>query len=546
MRRRLLIPAATATLSAVLVTTALARSSPDGPRPIGREGGTFRVSLWSQLFDSVDPARASPQFITWVIVDTTCARLMAHPDKPAPVGSRLVPEVARTAPRVSRDFRTFTFILRRGFRFSNGTPVEARAFARAIDRILAPAMSSPTAQYLREIVGADAVLAGKASHTQGVVARGNRLTIRLTRAVPDFPARTTLVCAVPPTLPVDPEGFATIPGAGPYYVAEYRPRERVILTRNRFYGGTRPHHVDGFAVDLTVASREEALDRVERGQADWSGGAPPPVFLDPARGLVAKYGVNRSRFFVKPGLIFRQWALNTSRPLFRNNPRLRRAVNFAIDRAAQLDALGGPHATHLTDQYLPRSLPGFRDVRVYPLRRPDLPRALELAREHTRSGQAVLYTRDNPAGLALAQLVKRDLARIGLEVEVKQMSPAALTERLLRPGEPWDIGFTFFSPAYPDPYAYLNTQFDQRFIGEAPASNVTRFASPKYNRLLRRAARLEGRAREEAYGELDTQLVRDAAPTIAVGWQTNLTLFSARVGCVIWRPGFDLTAVCLR
>jgi ABC-type transport system substrate-binding protein len=256
--------------------------------------------------------------------------------------------------------------------------------------------------------------------------------------------------------------------------------------------------------------------------------------------------VNRSRFFVKPGLIFRQWALNTARPLFRNNPRLRRAVNLAIDRAAQLEALGGPLATRLSDQYLPPLLPGFRDVRIYPLRRPNVSKAVELARGHTRSRQAVLYTRDNPPGLALAQLIERDLERIGLEVQVKRMSPAALVERLRRPDEPWDIGFVFFSPAYLDPYAYLNAQFDQRFIGEAPVGNVTRFASRKYNRLLRRAARLQGRAREEAYGKLDTQLARDAAPTVAVGWQTMMDLFSTRVGCVVMRPGFDLTAACLK
>jgi hypothetical protein len=63
MRRGLLIPLATAALFAALVTTALARSSPDRLGAVGREGGTFRVSVWSQLFDSVGPARAGPELI---------------------------------------------------------------------------------------------------------------------------------------------------------------------------------------------------------------------------------------------------------------------------------------------------------------------------------------------------------------------------------------------------------------------------------------------------------------------------------------------------
>ena len=61
-------------------------------------------------------------------------------------------------------------------------------------------------------------------------------------------------CAVPPTLPADPEGVGAFPAPGPYYVAEYRAGQRVVIRRNRFYRGTRPHHVDGFDVDLTAGS----------------------------------------------------------------------------------------------------------------------------------------------------------------------------------------------------------------------------------------------------------------------------------------------------
>jgi len=72
-------------------------------------------------------------------------------------------------------------------------------------------------QYVREIVGAKDVLAGKAKSAKGVVARGNKLVLRFTRALPDFPVRTTMsfFCAVPPTLPAEPEGVGAYPGAGP-------------------------------------------------------------------------------------------------------------------------------------------------------------------------------------------------------------------------------------------------------------------------------------------------------------------------------------------
>lgn len=186
-----------------------------------RSGGIFRIVARSADVGPLDPALEYTG-ASVILVDTTCARLT---------------EVARGIPRVSAGRTTYTFALRNGFRFSDGTPVRASAFARAINRILAPGIDSPWAPYLRDISGADETLAGKTPVAAGVTARGNTLVVRLERPVPDFVARTSFLCAVPPTLPVDPEGVGAFPAAGPYYIAEYRPAERVVIRRNPFYGG---------------------------------------------------------------------------------------------------------------------------------------------------------------------------------------------------------------------------------------------------------------------------------------------------------------------
>jgi peptide/nickel transport system substrate-binding protein len=506
-----------------------------GASPRVRTGGVVRIVLRSADVDSVDPALAYT-VASGYLVDTTCARLLAYSRSPRP---RLEPDVATGFPGISGDGKTYTFTLRTGFRFSNGAAVRANAFARAINRTLAPAVKSPWAAYTRDIVGADEVLAGKTAAAAGVVARGNTLVVRLKRAVPDFPARMTFLCAVPPALPAEPEGVGAFPGAGPYYVAEYHPGEKVSIRRNPFYGGKRSQLVDGFTVDLRVTSFEEVLDRVERGEADW-GWALPSAYFDPQRRLAAKYGVNKSRFFLSPGFEFRGYALNTGRPLFANNPRLRQAVNFAVDRAALGRLFGGPLATQLTDQYLPPRMPGFRDARIYPLGAPDLRRARALARGHTRSGKAVLYAPDRPEMLAAAQSIKHDLAKIGLDVQIKGLPLPAYFGRLGARG-PYDIGFMPWVADYNDPYAVLNVLFDGRFIG---GTNWARFNSAEYNRLLRRAALLQGEARYRAYGKLDVKLAREAAPMVAVAFLNEPTLVSSRLGCVT--PTFDLAAVCLK
>jgi peptide/nickel transport system substrate-binding protein len=178
-----------------------------------QEGGIFRIALNAiSGIDYLDPALASSP-PGWALLDTTCARLLAYPDKAPPAGFRLQPEVAAGFPAISSDRTTYTFKLRSGFRFSDGTPVRASAFARAITRMLAPEMHSPGVQYVRDIIGAGRVLTGKADVPEGVVARGDTLVIRLTRPAPDFPHRTasTFFCAVPPSLPIDPEGRGAFP-----------------------------------------------------------------------------------------------------------------------------------------------------------------------------------------------------------------------------------------------------------------------------------------------------------------------------------------------
>jgi peptide/nickel transport system substrate-binding protein len=503
-----------------------------------RNGGTFKVSVSAAFVDTPDPA-LSYTITGWAILDATCAGLMTYPDKPPPAGLRIEPEVAASYPRVSRDAKTFTFTLRPGFRFSDGAPIRADAFARAIGRGLAPGVESAAAEYMKDIVGAADVTAGKRTLPAGVHAQGTRLVIKFTRPIPDFPARTTMpfFCAVPPSLPADPEGRVVFAGSGRYAVSDYVRGRRITLVRNRFYSGKRSP-IDRFEFDLQAATPGDTLDKIERGEADW-GWAPPPFYLDPARGLIRKYGINRGRFFLTPGYTLSAFLLNSRRPLFRNNPSLRRAVNFAVDRKA---LLRGRSAT-ATDQLLPPGIPGFIDARIYPLAGPDTRKAQALASGHRRKGKAVLYSIDLPAEQARAQILVRNLKAIGIDVEVKRFQPKAFFGQLDNPRAAFDIAAFDWFPDYIDPFQYTNAIFDKRLHG---GLSLARFDSPLYNRLLRRTAALGGDARYRAYGELDVRMSREAAPSVPIGYGREATFVSSRVGCVVLKPYLVLTAVCLK
>jgi ABC-type transport system substrate-binding protein len=507
-----------------------------------KEGGTFRVATATGLVTTIDPGL--PMLgVNLDLLYPACATLMAYPDKRRPAGYRLEPSLAESDPVVSANGRTYTFTIRKDAQFSDGKPVTARAFARALERILDPKMEGEVGDWLT-IVGAQDVVDGKAPTARGVVARGRTLTLSFTK--PGFGPLTVLglmtgLCAVPPSLPVDPEGArAPLPSPAPYYVAEYVPGERLVLERNRFYSGDRPHHVARFVANLAV-DLGSAVDLVAQGTFDTVFGVNA-VQLRSAE-LAKRYGVNKpgGQFFIEPGAGIRVFHLNTSRPLFKNNRKLRQAVNFAVNRAA-LAREAGFSAEIPTDQYLLPGSPGHRDERIYPLKGPDLKKARALAKGRTRDGKAVLYTTAQTVDVSQAQILQKNLEAIGLELEIKVV--ADIFGKLSTPGEPFDIGRArWFGGRDP---SVLPFWFDGRTIGQPGSGNLSYFNSPKYNRLLDEASRLTGAARYRAYGELDVEISRDAAPMIPVSRVSTFAFVSARVGCVVMNPSLDLTAVCLK
>lgn len=540
------------TAMAAVVVVAFAATRPGGTAAeTTRTGGTFRVAVSASELQSIDPALSygAGSFESWLTAACELPLAFARPKGSA--RARLVPQAAVALPKVSRDGKTYTFTIKKGLRFASGASLTAQSYVDSFNRAVNPKMHPDDAEAIAaapwpgEVVGARAVLDGKAATVSGVRARGQKLVFQLERPDASFPAKvgsTQFLCPIPRNLPIDPEGTgAPFSGGGPYSIAAWERGDRVVFVRNRFYRGRRPQHVDRFVLTV-VGPAETTLRDIDAGRLDWAAVLPPPLTVPE---LARRYGVNRSQFFVRPFGAVHYLALNTARPLFSGNGRLRRAVNFAIDRGAILRAYG-PHAGKATDQYLHSIVPGYRDAHVYPLKRPNVARARALAQGRTRGGKAIFYARDNPLGQTVAQIVRNNLRMIGLEVEIRTFPQAVALERLGTRGEPFDIGF-FGLTCGLDAACFLGT-LDGRAITATNHTNFSYFDSPRYNRLLARAAALPlGRRRDNAYGRLDVDLAKNAAPRVALLERQAGFLFSKRAGCISFVGGFvDFPSLCLK
>jgi oligopeptide transport system substrate-binding protein len=544
MRRRLMFSVAMlATGVGLLVAAGFATPAESGS---DRAGGTFRYSLDTDI-DYVDPALAY-YVPTWQIEYVTCSMLMNYPDAPAPRGSRIAPDAARSVPTISRNGRVYTFRVRTNRRFSDGTRITARNFEYAINRSLNKRMSSPAQPFFQDIVGAQRVIDGRASKASGIrVLSGNRLRLTLTKRAPDMLARLAMpfACAIKTNTPINPDGIqAPVVGSGPYFIHSWQPRRSIEIRRNRFYNGPRPHNVDRIVYDIGLPPATIRLN-IQEGRTD-HGPVPPAAHSELGR----QFGVRKrspGRYFVNPSPVFRYFAMNHERGVFGRpgggahvgvgNVRLKQAVNHAIDRIAMINQRGA-YAGVINDQYVPPTMAGFRNRAIYPAR-PNVSRARQLASGNLRGGKAVFYNCNAAVCRATGQILQANLAAIGLDLDIREFPRATQFTKTGTRGEPFDITLEGWHSDYFDPYNFIFL-LDGTTIRPQNNVNFSYFNSAAYNRKIRAAASMVGNARYRAFGNLDIDLARNAAPLASYITDNSRFFFSSRVRNFFYQPLYEL------
>ena len=304
------------------------------------------VVTQSQDFTTLDPALAQTPD-AWELEYATCAKLLNYPPQVGYRGTRLVPEVATALPTVSPDRLTYTFHVRPGWQFSDGTPVTAASFARAFERARSPELVSPADTYLREVRSWQASGQTLTIHLQHARARTSSQRL----ALPYF-------CAVPSTAPNEQRD--NLPSAGPFAIASYTPAVRCCCAGTRTTTGRARRYVRQIVYRFGAFPSQIRL-QLERGEADY-GVVTPTSFAE----LAQKFKGDKTHLFVVQQPIVAFLALNTQRPLFKDNPWLRQAVNYALDRPT-LAGLFGLDGAKPNDEYLPPGFPGYEAKHVYPI-----------------------------------------------------------------------------------------------------------------------------------------------------------------------------------
>jgi peptide/nickel transport system substrate-binding protein len=397
--------------------------------PKGVKGGTLRIVAASDV-DSLDPAVADSTG-AWALMRLYARTLYSWDSAAAgDAAGQPVPDLAAAPPGVSDDQLTWTFKLRRGVRFAQpwNRQVAADDFVYAVERQIDG--RSPVNPYIWLIAGTRKFAGGKAKSIAGLTAPdGWTIRIKLVRPVPELRS----ILALPWFSPVPRaygsrssvgDGYARrLVGSGPYTLQGWAPGRSITLVRNENWDPAtdplRKAWVD--RVEVTMGFDQVKAQRaIEQHSADLSGeDLPPPngdlQRLATDRRLVAQFGV-------KPTNCQRQLLVDTtSGPTA--NVKVRQALEYAVDRQALIDALGGQFAGDPATTVLPPSVTGHTSFDLYPSvgNHGDVDKARALLTEagYPRGLTLTYAGQSDGQGPAVTDALRAGLARAGIKLTVK-------------------------------------------------------------------------------------------------------------------------------
>jgi peptide/nickel transport system substrate-binding protein len=532
-------------LAAASMAGSAKSSGPNASFAGAKKGGTLHINISDSDVDYIDP-QLSYYVPGWALLYTTCRQLLNYPDKGGKRGTRLYADGAVRFPKVSRGGRVYTFTVRSGMRFSNGKKITAANYKYAIERAANPKLGSPAGPFMGDIAGWNR--ANKSGgHVSGVRVRGRRITITLTHAHADFLSRVAMMffCPVPKSLPITAQGVNSFPGSGPYYVASRVPNRTIVLKRNKYYRGSRPHNASQIVVTV-LTNQDTSLLQTERGTVDYDLGGHPGS--QDAR-LGRKYGKNRRQYWVNPDISTNYFSLNNLRAPFKGSIANRKAVNYAINRRA-LIATQGAYAGVPTDQLLPPPLAGFRNAKIFP-NSSNVKRAKKLLKNKKLSVD--FFEGGSDIRRARGAALKAQLARAGINVNVHVLSTGVMYKRCGAKAEAkaghfqmCDVGWV---ADYPDPFDFVDVLLNGGNIHPTNNNNYSYFNNHHYNVLMERANRLVGKRRYRTYGSLDINIMRNATPMAPWINFNNRDFIGPKTGCWTFQPIYaspDFTLLCKR
>ena len=446
--------------------------------------------------DTYDPRTLDPALATDVPSGRAVAYVFDGLTRFTP-DARLEPALAERWD-VSPDGKVYTFHLRRGVRFHDGTPFVARHVVKSFHRVLDPATKSTGPWVLYPVAGARDFADRKAPSIRGLEAPDDS-TVRVTL---DQPLAIFLKLLAMPVASIIPDSvgpdFREHPvGTGPWKFVEWRHDDYLLFAKN-------PDYFDG--APKMDSLRARIIREPSTAVAEFEVGNVDLLYVPEAETRRWEETDERNATLAAaPALRLWYIGLNTTRGPLRD-VRVRQAINHAIDVGIILDRLVGGRGRRAAG-VIPPVLDGADTTRAPYAHDADRARRL-LAQAGFPNGIDIdLWHSDNESFSRVAQSIQSYLGEAGIRARLVQREAAAM-RAAARNGET-DMVLKDWYADYPDAenflYPLLHTT--NRGVG----GNVSFYSNPEFDRLVDESRiELDSARRVELYRRADSIAFADA------------------------------------
>ena len=483
------------------------------PAPVAADPGLLRRGNGPEP-DTLDPQRARTDASFNILRDLFEGLTAVGPD-----GSAVPAAAERWS--VSADGLEYTFHLREGLRWSNGDPVLAADFLAGMRRLVDPATASPYAQVLEPVRNAAAIVAGQqAPGTLGVNAPDERtVVVRL-----DNPAPYLLgLLAHPSTFPVHAASLArhgaeyARPGRlvsnGAFVLRDWVVGSHVVAERNPHYWNDAATQVDRVHF-LHHADAGTEFRQYRAGELDVTYVVPPQQFAWIEENLPGE-------LHVSPQLSVYYYGFNLTRPPFKDNPGLRRALSLVIDRERLTRAVTGLGEAPAYG-WVPRGVADYTPQQFDYAGRPYEARVAEARELYARAGYSAQKPLEvelrynsgevhNRLAVAIAAMWKEAL---GVRTALYAEEFRALLQTI-QARKDTQVFRSSWIGDYNDAYSFA--QLLQSDFG----INLTGYSNPRYDALLAEATRQPDPARRRALLEEAERVMLADHPVLPVYFYVN-------------------------
>jgi len=611
MKRHLTVIAAVAVLT--LVAVACGGNEGGGgtsptPSQALQKGGILQVESDGDVFLGFDPQTEYYQSSFQIFRCCLLRTLLSYNGLDAQhQGTQLFPDLATAMPEVSEDQLTWTFHMKQGLYYApplQDVEITSHDIMRALIRTATPAVGASYGFYYSIIEGFDEYSAGKADTITGLETPDDyTLIVHLNEPAGHLPFMFAMPTTAPlPPNPDDPravlgiaEGHDTdfghyLVASGPYMwegtenldfslpvkdqpqITGWQPNKLWTIVRNPSWDPStdelRKAYIDGITVTITPGGANQVLEKkVIANESDvvMENGIAPSILrqfnTDPAL---------KNRIFINPGTSNYYYTMNLGMPPF-DDLHLRRAIQFAVDKAGLLRVSGGTAtgtiATHFVNDVLMTLSDGTNVMEGYdPYATPDdlgadSPEGLASAK--AEMAQSVYDTdqdgicdapeckdvltlgSNDPSAAAGHALLQQNMEAIGITLDLKELGGATIYSKIVAPANKipftlsagwmmdWPDAYTYMLPIAYGPSILDNGNSNYSMIGATPEQMKKYGYSitdvPSMDDKIQACVPLTGDERINCFAEADKYLTEDIASIITYVFSNTIQIVSERV-----------------